>query len=95
MFHGFDSDGTMLRIGSMNRMLHGVDNPDIRYRDSLAQEHTGGYADRYSLVLAPPFAGAMDAEWDSPYSGRILTVPASSLYNANFWVPNAKFFGKF
>lgn len=60
MFHGFDFDGTMLRIGSMNMMLHGVDDPDIRYRDSLAQEH-GGDEDRYSLVLAnPPFAGSLD-----------------------------------
>src|SRR5687767_6992745 len=36
MFHGFDFDNTMLRIGSMNMLLHGVENPDIRYRDSLA-----------------------------------------------------------
>jgi type I restriction enzyme M protein len=62
MFHGFDFDSTMLRIGSMNMLLHGVENPDIRYRDSLAQDHAGD-ADRYSLVLAnPPFAGALDAE---------------------------------
>ena len=62
MFHGFDFDGTMLRIGSMNMMLHGVEDPDIRYKDSLAQEHTGD-AERYSLVLAnPPFAGALDYE---------------------------------
>ena len=39
MFHGFDFDNTMLRIGSMNMLLHGVENPDIRYRDSLAQDH--------------------------------------------------------
>ncbi|HVJ55711.1 MAG TPA: class I SAM-dependent DNA methyltransferase [Aliidongia sp.] len=62
MFHGFDFDGTMLRIGSMNMVLHGVENPDIRYKDSLAQEHAGD-ADRYSLVLAnPPFAGSLDYE---------------------------------
>jgi type I restriction enzyme M protein len=62
MFHGFDFDGTMLRIGSMNMTLHGVDNPDIRYKDSLSQEHAGD-EDRYSLVLAnPPFAGALDYE---------------------------------
>jgi type I restriction enzyme M protein len=62
LFHGFDFDGTMLRIGSMNMLLHGVENPDIRYRDSLAQEH-GADAGRYTLVLAnPPFAGALDAE---------------------------------
>jgi type I restriction enzyme M protein len=62
MFHGFDFDGTMLRIGSMNMTLHGVDNPDIRYKDSLSQEHAGD-EDRYSLVLAnPPFAGSLDYE---------------------------------
>jgi type I restriction enzyme M protein len=62
MFHGFDFDGTMLRIGSMNMTLHGVDNPDIRYKDSLSQEHAGD-TDRYSLVLAnPPFAGSLDYE---------------------------------
>ena len=62
LFHGFDFDGTMLRIGSMNMTLHGVDNPDIRYKDSLAQEHAGD-SDRYSLVLAnPPFAGSLDYE---------------------------------
>jgi type I restriction enzyme M protein len=62
MFHGFDFDSTMLRIGSMNMALHGVENPDIRYRDSLAQDHAED-ADRYTLVLAnPPFAGALDAE---------------------------------
>ncbi|WP_246025772.1 N-6 DNA methylase [Saccharopolyspora antimicrobica] len=37
MFHGFDFDSTMLRIGSMNMLLHSVENPDIRYRDSLAR----------------------------------------------------------
>jgi type I restriction enzyme M protein len=39
MFHGFDFDNTMLRIGSMNMLLHGVENPDVRYKDSLAEEH--------------------------------------------------------
>jgi type I restriction enzyme M protein len=62
MFHGFDFDGTMLRIGSMNMTLHGVEDPAIRYKDSLSQEHAGD-EDRYSLVLAnPPFAGSLDAD---------------------------------
>jgi type I restriction enzyme M protein len=62
MFHGFDFDNTMLRIGSMNMLLHGVENPDIRYRDSLAQDHAAD-AEAYSLVLAnPPFAGSLDYE---------------------------------
>jgi type I restriction enzyme M protein len=61
-FHGFDFDSTMLRIGSMNMTLHGVENPDISYRDSLAQDHTAD-AGTYSLILAnPPFAGSLDYE---------------------------------
>ncbi|WP_426572205.1 type I restriction-modification system subunit M [Aquihabitans sp. McL0605] len=62
MFNGYDFDNTMLRIGSMNMQLHGVQNPDIRYKDSLAQEHAGDI-EAYSLVLAnPPFAGSLDYE---------------------------------
>src|ERR1700730_11178457 len=62
MFHGFDFDNTMLRIGSMNMLLHGVENPDIRYRDSLAQDHAGE-EEKYTLVLAnPPFTGSLDYE---------------------------------
>ena len=65
-FHGYDFDTTMLRIGSMNMLLHGVENPDIRYKDSLAQTDlaaAGDDAERYSLVLAnPPFAGSLDYE---------------------------------
>ncbi len=61
-FTGYDFDSTMLRIGSMNMMLHGVENPDIRYGDSLAE--TGKeLEERFSLVLAnPPFAGSLDYE---------------------------------
>lgn len=62
MFHGYDFDTTMLRIGAMNMTLHGVENPDVTYRDSLAQDHADD-AGTYSLVLAnPPFAGSLDYE---------------------------------
>ncbi|MBR1191485.1 class I SAM-dependent DNA methyltransferase [Bradyrhizobium sp. AUGA SZCCT0160] len=62
MFHGYDFDPTMLRIGAMNMTLHGVENADVTYRDSLAQDHTAD-AGTYSLVLAnPPFAGSLDYE---------------------------------
>jgi type I restriction enzyme M protein len=62
MFNGFDFDNTMLRIGSMNMLLHGVEHPDVRYKDSLAEEH-GAESETYSLVLAnPPFAGSLDYE---------------------------------
>jgi type I restriction enzyme M protein len=62
MFNGFDFDPTMLRIGAMNMILHGVEQAHIVYRDSLAEEHNAD-AGRYSLVLAnPPFAGSLDYE---------------------------------
>lgn len=61
MFHGSDSDGTMMRIGCMNMMLHDVDFPQIQKRNSLSDENqdTG----KYTLCLAnPPFAGSLDAD---------------------------------
>ena len=61
MFHGYDMDRTMLRIGAMNMMTHGIENPFIEYRDSLSDQN----ADKnlYTLVLAnPPFKGSLDAE---------------------------------
>lgn len=61
-FFGFDFDSTMLRIGSMNMLLHGVENPQIENRDSLSQSHAG-VEDKFSLILAnPPFAGSLDKE---------------------------------
>ncbi len=61
-FNGFDFDSTMLRIGSMNMLLHGIENPDIQNRDSLSQDHSG-IEDQYTLILAnPPFAGSLDYE---------------------------------
>ncbi|WP_404386500.1 type I restriction-modification system subunit M [Knoellia locipacati] len=62
MFHGYDFDNAMLRIGSMNMLLHGIEAPDIRYRDSLS-EGAAGDEGKYSLILAnPPFAGSLDYE---------------------------------
>ncbi len=62
LFHGFDFDSTMLRVGSMNLLLHGVEQPDIVYRDSLSQDHADE-EEKYTLVLAnPPFAGSLDYE---------------------------------
>ena len=61
MFSGYDTDQTMLRIGAMNMMLHGVDQPDIKYQDSLSEENTA--ANKFSLILAnPPFKGSLDYE---------------------------------
>lgn len=61
MFYGFDMDRTMLRIGAMNMMTHGIDNPYIEYRDSLSDQNTD--REKYSLILAnPPFKGSLDAD---------------------------------
>jgi len=61
MFHGYDMDRTMLRIGAMNMMTHGVDNPFIEYRDSLSDQNPD--KDMYTLILAnPPFKGNLDAD---------------------------------
>lgn len=60
LLNGFDFDSTMLRIAAMNLALHGVENPAIDYRDSLAQEYSVGEED-YTVILAnPPFAGSLD-----------------------------------
>ena len=65
MFHGFDMDRTMLRIGAMNMMTHGIDNPFIEYRDSLSDQNTD--RDKYSLILAnPPFKGSLDYDSVTP-----------------------------
>ena len=62
MFHGFDFDSTMLRVASMNMMLHGIANPDIRNKDSLSEDH-GSDTELYTLILAnPPFKGSLDYE---------------------------------
>jgi len=59
MFHGYDMDRTMLRIGAMNMMTHGIDNPDIQYRDSLSDQNTD--TNKYTIILTnPPFKGSLD-----------------------------------
>ena len=78
-FHGYDFDNTMLRIGSMNMLLHGVENPDIRYKDSLAEADDDD-AERYSLVLAnPPFAGSLDHESTAKDLQRIVKTKKTEL----------------
>ncbi len=61
MFSGFDTDQTMLRIGAMNMMLHGVEAPNISWQDSLSEDNT--HREEYSLIMAnPPFTGSLDKE---------------------------------
>jgi type I restriction enzyme M protein len=79
MFHGYDFDATMLRIASMNMLMHGVESPDIRYRDSLCE---GGSEDveKYTLILAnPPFAGSLDYESTSKDLQRVVKTKKTEL----------------
>lgn len=66
MFHGYDFDATMLRIAAMNLMLHGVDDPDIHYQDTLSnsfRERFPQAVEGFDIVLAnPPFKGSLDYE---------------------------------
>ena len=79
MFHGYDFDSTMLRIGSMNMLMHGIEEPDIRYRDSLS-EGAAGDTEKYTLILAnPPFAGSLDYEATSKDLQRVVKTKKTEL----------------
>ena len=79
MFNGFDIDNTMLRIGNMNMLLHGVDNPNISYRDSLSQDFSTE-EDKYSLILAnPPFSGSIDLDSASKNLLSIISTKNTEL----------------
>jgi type I restriction enzyme M protein len=77
MFHGYDFDQTMLRIGSMNMLMHGVESPDIRYQDSLSSTTD---AATFSLILAnPPFSGSVDAESIAKDLSRVVSTKKTEL----------------
>ncbi len=79
LFHGFDFDNTMLRIGAMNMLLHGVENPDVSYRDSLSEDGSVE-EDKYTLILAnPPFAGSLDYESTSGKLQRVVKTKKTEL----------------
>jgi type I restriction enzyme M protein len=79
MFHGYDFDNTMLRIASMNMLMHGIESPDIRYRDSLS-EGASDDAEKYTLILAnPPFAGSLDYESTSKDLQRVVKTKKTEL----------------
>jgi type I restriction enzyme M protein len=75
-FFGFDIDVTMVRLGLMNLMMHGIDNPKIDFKDSLSKSYNE--AGQYDIVMAnPPFTGKID-RGDVNTSLRIDS-PASEL----------------
>lgn len=83
MFHGYDNDQTMVRIGAMNLLLHGIEQPDLIRQDSLAEplpDARGLDSDRFSLILAnPPFSGSLDNETVSSDLQRIVKTKKTEL----------------
>ncbi len=88
MFYGFDFDVTMLRIASMNLILHGLENPNIHYCDTLSGKMTELFpklaVNKFDLILAnPPFKGSLDAEDVAPsLSGKVKTKKTELLFLA-------------
>lgn len=78
MFNGFEIDTTMLRISTMNMMLHGIDNPNIRYQDSLNEQNRE--IEKYTLILAnPPFRGSLDYDGISDDLLKVANTKSTEL----------------
>ena len=83
-FYGYDFDATMLRLASMNMLLHGIENPDIRYRDSLSTKCADDRGN-YDLILAnPPFTGSIDYEQMAKDLATLGTKKTELLFLALF-----------
>ncbi len=84
MFHGYDFDSTMLRIAAMNLIMHGVDEPDIHYQDTMSQSFSDRYPDAshngFHLILAnPPFTGTLDEEDIDPDILKVVKTKKTEL----------------
>ena len=78
MFNGYDTDPTMLRISAMNMMLHGIDNPNINYQDSVSEDNKE--ENKYSVILAnPPFKGTIDTERTAPNLLKVCKTKKTEL----------------
>ncbi len=78
MFTGYDMDRTMLRIGAMNMMTHGIQNPNIIYKDSLSDQNTD--MGEYTKILAnPPFKGSLDSDFVSPDLTKVTKTKKTEL----------------
>jgi len=84
LLHGFDFDSTMLRIASMNLMLHGVDEPAIHYQDTLSSSFPERFPKQasgtFDVILAnPPFKGSLDEEDVHPSLTRAVKTKKTEL----------------
>lgn len=84
MFHAFDFDATMLRIATMNLVMHGVAEPDVHYQDTLSQSfeehHPNSSKNAFDLILAnPPFKGTLDEQDVAPDILRTVKTKKTEL----------------
>ncbi|RPJ08433.1 MAG: SAM-dependent DNA methyltransferase, partial [Spirochaetaceae bacterium] len=81
--YGYDIDVTMVRLGLMNLMMHGVDTPHIDYKDTLSKSFIE--ANRYNIVMAnPPFTGSID-KGDINESLQLQTTKTELLFVENIY----------
>lgn len=93
MFTGFDTDQTMLRIGAMNMMLHGVEAPNITWMDSLSEDNK--HREEYSLILAnPPFTGSLDNETVSKDLLAVASTKKTELLFMSLFIKALKIGGR-
>jgi type I restriction enzyme M protein len=84
MFHAYDFDATMLRIATMNLVMHGVKQPDVHYQDTLSQSfeerHPKGSKNAFDIILAnPPFKGSLDEQDVAPDILRTVKTKKTEL----------------
>jgi type I restriction enzyme M protein len=81
--YGYDIDVTMVRLGLMNLMMHGVDTPHIDYKDTLSKSFTE--SNQYQIIMAnPPFTGSID-KGDINESLKLGTTKTELLFVENIY----------
>jgi type I restriction enzyme M protein len=80
---GYDIDSTMVRLGLMNLMMHGIDEPHIDYKDTLSKSYTE--ESEYDIVMAnPPFTGSID-KGDINENLQLSTTKTELLFVENIY----------
>jgi type I restriction enzyme M protein len=81
--HGYDIDSTMVRLGLMNLMMHGIDEPHIDYKDTLSKSYTE--ESEYDIIMAnPPFTGSID-KGDINEALQLRTTKTELLFVENIY----------
>jgi len=80
---GYDIDATMVRLGLMNLMMHGIDEPHIDYKDTLSKSYIE--ESEYDIVMAnPPFTGSID-KGDINEKLQLATTKTELLFVENIY----------